>query len=321
MTKLSFGATLNLTKEFYSGDWNVLRNLVLELEEQGWDSAFVMDHLTGTKAWVVDNCRTGSGSGYFECWSALAALAATTKKIRLGPLVQCVGYRNPALVAKIASSIDRISGGRLEFSMGAGWKEDEHLAYGYDFPRPSVRMGELDEALTIIKRMWTEKRTTFQGKYFSVKDVELGPKTVQKPHPPIWVGGSGEKLLLRVVARRADVWDVWCSPEQYRRKLDALRNHCDVVGRKFTEIRLSVSPEVFIASTHKDAVKKAKDQIWPRGDAKAFLDRRIVGSPEDCVAQISSYADMGVRFFTPMLHTMSKADVDLFTDKVMPSFR
>src|SRR4029077_4698963 len=100
-------------------------------------------------------------------------------------------------LAKMATTIDRISGGKLDFSMGAGWKEDEHVSYGYPVPLAAVRVAQLNEALTIIKSMWTRKRTTFEGRYFSVKDVELGPRPVQKPHPPIWIGGGGEQLLLR----------------------------------------------------------------------------------------------------------------------------
>ena len=321
MTRIFFGATLNLTSEFYSGDWNTLLALTLELEAHGFDSAFVMDHLTASRAWVADNPKTNSGPDFFECWAALAALAASTKKIRVGPLVQCVGYRNPALVAKMAASVDRISGGRLEFSMGAGWKEDEHLSYGYPFPKPSIRMRQLDEALTIIRKMWTEARTSYAGKYFSVTDVELGPLPVQKPHPPIWVGGGGEKLLLRVVAKHADVWDVWCSPEQYRRKLEILGQHCDAVGRKMSSIRLSVSPEVFIDKKSDEAIRRARESTWPGADAAGFIDRRIVGSPEECITQISRYVDMGVRYLTPMIHTMSRSELGLFEEKVMPYFR
>lgn len=321
VTRVSFGATLNLTEEFYSGDWRRLQTLVSHAETIGFESAFIMDHLTGYDAWVEDNSKTSSSSDYYECWTSISAMAATTKKIRVGPLVGCVGYRNPALLAKMATTVDRISEGRLNFSIGAGWKRDEHLAYGYPFPTPAARVRQMDEALTIIKSMWTRNRTTFAGKYFSVNEVELGPKSVQKPHPPIWIGGGGEQLLLKAVARHADVWDVWCNPEQYSRKLDVLKEHCKSVGRDAGQIGLSVSPEVFIDKDGQNALKKARSQIWPNADEKAFLDRRIVGSPEQCIEQISTWVDLGVRYFTPMTHTMPGPDLDLFAERVMPHFR
>jgi len=320
MPKIQFGAVMNLTKENLKGDWDALLRLVSELESQEYRRAFVMDHLTGTRSWVADHPDFDSTSEFLECWTEVAALAASTKRIRLGPLVQCVGFRNPALVAKIAASVDRISSGRLEFSMGAGWKEDEHVSYGYGFEKPSIRIARLREALTVVKLAWTRKKPSFKGKFFEIDNLEFGPSLVQEPHPPVWIGGGGEKLLLKVVAEHADIWDVWCGRDQYRHKLELLEGYCDSLGRKFSEIELSFSPEVFIKESGDEALRRAKRAIPPGADADRFLSSRIVGDPEQCIEQIGEFAELGMKHFSPMIHTMDASDRILFAERIIPAF-
>ena len=176
--------------------FELMIRIAQEVERMGFYSAFLYDHFHTYPTATTDSC--------FECYTGLAAIAMRTSKLRLGQLVTCTSYRNPALLAKMAAMLDVISKGRLEFGIGAGWYENEYTAYGYRFESPPVRIRQLREAVHIIKKMWTEEKATFHGKYFSVDAAINNPKPIQKPHPPIMIGGVGEKLMLKTVARLAD---------------------------------------------------------------------------------------------------------------------
>ena len=174
---------------------------------------------------------------FMEGWTILTALAAVTERIRLATLVSSVHFRNPALLAKIAAGVDQISRGRLTFGIGAGWFEAEYKQYGWDFPpKPATRIAQMEEAIKLILSMWTEKRTTFHGKYFHAENAILEPKPVQKPHPPLMIGGGGEQLTLRAVARYADACNVGGTPDQVRHKFEVLRRHCETQKRNYDEI-------------------------------------------------------------------------------------
>jgi alkanesulfonate monooxygenase SsuD/methylene tetrahydromethanopterin reductase-like flavin-dependent oxidoreductase (luciferase family) len=167
---------------------------------------------------------------FIEGWTVLSALATVTSRIRLAMLATSVGYRNPAHLAKIAASVDLISRGRLTLGIGAGYLEIEYRQYGWEFPtRPAVRIRQMEEAVRLILALWTERRTTFHGRYFRAEDAILEPKPVQKPRPPVLIVGGGEQLSLRAVARLADACNVGGDPETVRRKLGILRGHCDAV--------------------------------------------------------------------------------------------
>src|SRR5712692_3533644 len=169
-------------------------------EESGFDSFWVSDHFFGGPGGTPDrNC--------LEAWTLLAALARDTTKIRLGVLVAAIQYRNPALQAKIAAGVDHMSGGRLEFGVGAGWKEAEYRAYAYDFAPPGERVEQLKDGLEITRRLWSEERATYHGKHYRVDDAVCAPKPTQRPRPPIWVGGEGPRVM-RLAARYADGFDL-----------------------------------------------------------------------------------------------------------------
>ena len=169
-------------------------------EKAGFHSFWVSDHFFGGPGGTPDrNC--------LEAWTLLAALARDTTKIRLGVLVAAIQYRNPALQAKMAASVDHISGGRLEFGVGAGWKEDEYRAYGYDFPSPGDRVEQLRDGLEITRRLWQDDRATYHGKHYRIDDAVCAPKPTQRPRPPIWIGGSGQRVM-RLAARYADGFDL-----------------------------------------------------------------------------------------------------------------
>ena len=232
MGKLKFGVFL----PFYAfqaktpnEQFETLKTIVLECERLGYDSVWLDDHLMYNN-WSI-----------LESWTTLSALSSLTSKIRLGTMVSCNQHRNPALLAKTAATLDVLSNGRLEFGIGAGVQEAEHMAYGFGFPKLSVRVERLGEALEVIKRLWTQEKTTYQGKHYSLKDAVCEPKPLQKPHPPITVGGSEEKNTLKVTAKYADRfdWGYLPSVEVYKRKLEVLENHCKAVGRDFGEIERS----------------------------------------------------------------------------------
>src|SRR5215831_12353373 len=169
------------------------KHFALGAEKLGFDSLYVYDHFIP----YIGNNRIGS---FFEAYTLLSTIAGITSKIRIGQVVTCNSYRHPSLLAKITSTLDAITNGRLEFGIGAGWYEYEYNSYGYKFYKPMERIEQLDESLTIIKKMWQSKISNFKGKHYSIKNAICNPKPIQKPHPPVMVGGVGEKLM-KVVAK------------------------------------------------------------------------------------------------------------------------
>src|SRR5919199_641396 len=191
-------------------------------DESGYDSIWVYDHFHTVPTPELETT--------FEAWTITAGLVRDTRRVKVGQMVTCNGYRNPALLAKIASTVDAMSHGRLICGFGAGWYEHEWRAYGYGFPDVPVRMGMFREACQIINRMWTEEYPVFQGKYYTIDKPINEPKGVQKPHPPFWIGGGGEKVTLKLVARWGDACNVAgpvpADVDTIRHKLDVLKRHC-----------------------------------------------------------------------------------------------
>ena len=196
-------------------------------------------------AWVFDHfypINTPDTTGpCLEGWTLLAALAAQTERLRIGVMVTGNTYRHPAVLANMGATVDQIAHGRLDFGIGAAWNEQEHAAYGIPLPPPGERIRRLGEACEVIRRLWTEPSVTFAGKYYQLTDARCEPKPVQQPHPPFVIGGSGEQLTLRMVARYADIWNATdTSPEEFARKSAILDDHCSAVGRDPAEIERSV---------------------------------------------------------------------------------
>ncbi|HYP39528.1 MAG TPA: LLM class F420-dependent oxidoreductase [Chloroflexia bacterium] len=215
-------------------DWDNMLRYCRDTEAQETFSGFwLFDHFAPINGNVEGPCMDG--------WTLLAALAAATERVRLGLMVGCNGYRHPAVLAKIATTIDRVSNGRLEMGLGAGWFEAEYKMYGLPFPSAAQRIRELDEACQLIKLLWTEEVANFEGKYYTLTDARHEPKPVQKPHPPFTIGGSGEQLMLRLVARHADIYNgPSASVEQARHKNEVLDRHCEEIGRDPDDIRRSI---------------------------------------------------------------------------------
>ena len=284
---MSFGVFLPF--HTFDGSFSLLRDGVLECERLGYDSVHLDDHLMYGSTPVL------------ECWTKLSALAAVTTKIRLGTTVLCSSFRNPALLAKMAATLDVVSNGRLYLVIGAGVQEDEHKAYGFVFPDPAERIERLKETAIILKKMWTEEKATYTGNHYRIAEAFCVPKPLQKPHPPLTIGGAGEKLTLKVQAELADRvdWGYLPTLEDYRRKLHALRDCCGAVGREIREIELSawLGGQLFVAKSQNE-LDAAVGRWKPRGvSSDDFKMLNLVGSPEDLKQRIREYADLGVRHF------------------------
>src|SRR5215468_9541545 len=198
--------------------WNDLKQVWRLIDEVGYDTAWTFDHFFPILSDPSGPC--------FEGWMTLAGLAAETSRVKVGVLVTGNTYRYPAVLASMGKTLDHSSDGRLIMGIGAGWFELEHAAYGIPFYTTGERIRRLDEAVTIIKSMWTAEKTTIQGRYYQVSEARCEPKPVRKPHPPLMIGGAGEKLTLRVVARHADIWNTFGSASVFRSKLAVLQEHC-----------------------------------------------------------------------------------------------
>ena len=203
-------------------------------DEAGFDHLWAFDHFNP----IFDDVA----GDVFEGMTLLAAMAEATSRVRIGLMVTGNTYRHPGVLAKMATTIDHLSGGRLEFGLGASGAEIEHTMLGIPFYTAGERIRRLGEALTVCRKLWTEERSSFDGRYYTLNDAISNPKPVQRPHPPIWVGGAGEKLTLRVVAEHADVWNVIGPVEELVRKASVLDQHCADVGRDPAEIKRSVQP-------------------------------------------------------------------------------
>ncbi len=253
-------------------------------EDHGFVWFSVMDHLIQIPGVGMPD------EPFMEGWTALSALAAVTSRIRLATLATSVGYRNPAHLAKIAASVDLISRGRLTLGIGAGYFETEYRQYGWEFPaRPAVRIRQMEEAVRLILAMWTEKRTTFHGRYFHVENAILEPKPLQKPRPPVMIAGGGEQLTLRAVARLADACNIGGDPNMVRHKLAVLRSHCDAIQRDATTIEATHNNSWLIGRD--DAAVGAKcERLAARGPLRGF-----VGTVSEAIDLIGKYRDAGVQ--------------------------
>lgn len=294
-------------------EYKDIRRQCLEIEKLGFDSFWLSDHLM---------------KGYYlECWTVLSSLSSITENIRLGTMVLCNSYRHPPLVAKMAATLDIISGGRLELGMGAGWYESEYNAYGVPFPETSIRIEQLKEAIQIIKKMWTEDSATHAGKYYSVRDVVLDPKPVQKPHPRVWIGGAGEKIMMKAIAEVGDgyILRYGATPSEYGHKIGVLKRHCENVGRSYDNIsRRAWGGHVFIGRTPREVKKKIASfkPKYPSEASKRYFEQCICGTPEECMERTREYSEVGVTDFIvsfPREEQTEMSAVRLFAEEVVSS--
>lgn len=286
-----------------------------EADALGFDSVWLDDHLYA----VV----RPAGEPQMEAWTLLAALARETRRIEIGILVTCNSYRSPALVAKLAATVDVLSGGRLVHGMGAGWYEREYDGYGYEFPPVGVRLAQLDEALMLQKLLWQEERASFSGRYYRLHEAWCSPKPVRRPHPPILIGGGGERVLLRLVARHADVWNGAGDVAEFRRKLEVLRAHCAAEGRSFDAIEKSWFGNVILdADAARAETRLARVAAAWGMSPDQMASRALAGTPERVVERVREYAALGVTHFIGMFGRVDDLrSTRLFAERVLPAFR
>ncbi len=292
--------------------WEETHELAAHCERTGWDAVYVADHF-------MPNAPEGDGpldGDTMECWSVLSALAATVARVKLAPLVTSVTYRHPAVLANIAAATDRISGGRLTLGLGAGWQLNEHAAYGLPLGPPKERLDRFEEACRIVIGLLRDARTTVQGDYFEVRNAPNQPAPVQS-RLPILIGGGGEKRMLGIVARMADEWNTWTTPDVLAHKMAVLAAHCEAEGRDPDSIHVSTQALLFLSE---DDAELAAARRGDTGRAAA------VGTPAEMVEIMGAYAGAGadefiVAGFTLGERSRRRDTCDLFIERVAPALR
>jgi F420-dependent oxidoreductase-like protein len=263
--------------------------IAVAAEESGFDSVWVMDHF-----YQIANVGP-PGDPMLEAYTLLGGIAARTTSARLGSMVTGVTYRNPALLAKMATTLDVVSSGRAILGIGAAWNEEEHTGYGFDFPPVGERMDRLEEALQICRATFTEKAPTFAGRYYRIDAARNQPRPVEPEGIPILVGGSGERRTLRLVARYADACNIFGDLEAVRHKLDVLARHCEAVGRDPAEITKTRLGGLLVAETSAEAELAVRQAAEARGvDPAAYAAYAISGDPDAVCEQVAAYFEAGL---------------------------
>jgi F420-dependent oxidoreductase-like protein len=281
--KIKFGVTLPQ----FGGTWQEVKDAALLAEEVGFDSVWVADHFLGV-----------GSEDPLEAWTEMTAVAAITQRVEIGFLVLCNSYRPPALLAKMATTFDAISNGRLILGYGAGWFVQEYEAYGYEYPSIRTRLEQLEEGLEVLKKMWTEPEPTFHGVHYHIENARCWPKPVRQPHPPILIGGGGEKVLLKLVARYADIWNnLGAAHRDVAHKLAVLRSHCEKIGRDPDEIEVSQQTLGAIALSPADAQRRTEEVHQDVGFLTGAPELCPTGTPDEIQSRLRKSIAMGITTF------------------------
>lgn len=298
-------------------------------ESLGYESAWISDHF------FLDLAKYGGPDhryGSLEPLTALAAIGAETERLRLGTLVLSEAFRPPTLVAKMAATIDVMSGGRLEIGLGAGWYQPEYEAAGIPFPPPGERVDRLREAALVVGGMLSGTPFSFAGRYYRAEEAPNEPQPLQRPRPPLWIGGKGGPRLMRVVAETADGWNtVWrWTPQAYAERLSVLRRACERVGRDVATVRLSVGLLCLVGIDDEDVRKRYEAfRAWAPGGAldgtslEEFADGVLVGTPEECADRIREFESLGVEriilSFGPLPFSVADPEqIEIVAETVLP---
>ena len=280
------GWRMDLNSIKLEDQWNTILKAATNIENLGYESIWVYDHFHTVPKPTQDPT--------YECWTLMSALSQTTSKVRLGQMCTCNSYRNPAYLTKVASNIDVMSNGRLEYAIGAGWYDHEYKAYGYEYPSAGIRLKMLEESLIIYKKMTTEETPTFNGEFYQIDGAINQPKPIQKPYPPLWVCGGGEKVTLKLLAKYGDYgnWDV--DVDGFVQKSNILQNHCENVGRDFSEIGKTLHTNVLIADNQNDLDKKVeKLATYTNIPKDYYYERPLIGTKEKVFETIEQYKEAG----------------------------
>ena len=315
------GWRLDLAGIDRSEHWEAMTRVARRIEHSGFESLWVYDHF--------HTVPEPTQEVTYEAWTLLASLAAVTETVRLGQMCTCNTYRPPSYLAKVAASIDVISGGRLEMGIGAGWYEHEHDGYGYPFLESPQRIGMLREGVEIMKAMWTEDVVDYDGKHYQLKGAICRPKPIQSPHIPFWVAGGGEQLTLRVAAKYAQYTNFGIKPDLFAHKSEVLEGHCRDVGRDFDEVTRSANFNIVCAETEsevEDKIAQVETRIREhvsegRAAEQAKLYRYASGTPEQIITYFKEWESLGLAYaivyFPDPAYDLSS--LDLFASEVIPA--
>jgi len=294
--------------------WDGVVKVARFADESPFDSLWLFDHFL----------YEGDFSGHpfsepvMECLTTLGALAAITRRIRLGPLVLGVPYRNPAMVAKMATTLDLISHGRLILGLGAGWHSREYEGYGWGkFETVPVRMKRLEEAIRVVLALWTERPAHFEGTYYRLDHVLENPKPIQNPYPPILIGGCGKKVTLRLAAQYGHFCNVWGDPETVRDLFEVLRDHCQRLNRSYDEITRSILVTVIIGRDNAEVAAKRErlSNYIPWGGETVLM-----GTPDDLIRELERYMEAGCQYTILRMPDWIRIEpVQLFAERVIPA--
>jgi alkanesulfonate monooxygenase SsuD/methylene tetrahydromethanopterin reductase-like flavin-dependent oxidoreductase (luciferase family) len=295
-----------------------IKNIVQYAEEIGWTHAWFSDHFMLTAESIKQNS--------FECIMAMTAATSYTQKLRIGPLVLSNSYRYPAVLAKQIACLDHYSKGRIEFGIGAGWKELEYDAYGIEFPSAGVRIKQLEESLQIYKKLWTEEKTNFEGEYYQIKDAVAAPKPYQKPHPTIWIGlGQGKPKMTKLAAKYAEginyVWAI--PPEELKEKFNEFDEIVKELGRDPSKIKKSYGAWTDIfedEEAKKEAIKNAaEERKVPVEAVEENMKRALVGTKEEIIEKLKGYKDLNLDHFIIMFPYQKELEqMKIFNDEILP---
>ena len=269
--------------------WQTILDAANKIEALNYESIWVYDHFHTVPKPTQDPT--------FECWTLMSALSQTTEKVRLGQMCTCNSYRNPSYLTKVASNIDVMSNGRLEYAIGAGWYDHEYKAYGYEYPSDGERLKMLEESLIIYKLMTTEEAPKFEGKYYSIDGAINQPKPIQKPYPPLWVCGGGEKVTLKLLAKYGDYgnWDV--DVEGFIHKSNVLKQHCENEGRDFSEIGRTLHTNVLIANSEDELKTKiSKLSTYTNIPEDYYFNRPLIGTKDKVFDTINQFKEAGCSY-------------------------
>jgi len=305
--------------------WSAMSSLAAHAEAGPWESIWVYDHF--------HTVPVPTEEATHEAWSLMAAFAASTSRVRLGQMCTCMSYRNPAYLAKVAATIDVISGGRVEMGIGGGWYEHEWRAYGYGFPPIADRLGRLDEGVQIMQQAWTTGTATLDGKHYQVDGAIVRPLPLQDGGIPFWIAGGGEKVTLRIAAQYAQYTNFGGSPEEFTHKSEVLRGHTDQLGRDFDSIVRSANYNVIIADTEAevaDRIAAIEARVRPyigEKRAEAFVAEYrsekalCVGTPEQVVERLRGMQSLGLAYTIAYFPEAAydRSGIDLFTREVVPA--
>jgi F420-dependent oxidoreductase-like protein len=295
--------------------WSRSVELAQLAERAGYDHLWVYDHVETVPRREATHC--------FEAFTMLAALSQVTTTAELGQLVTCSSYRNAGLLAKEAACIDVFSGGRLILGLGAGWYDREYAAYGYDYPSDRTRLQVLEETITVIPRLWSEDTVSFDGRHLHFDGAFSDPKPLRSPRPPLWVGGGGEKVTLRIAARHADATNWQVGLDQFVHKSKVLAEHCDALGRDFASIVRTHGPDCRLFDSQRDLDAwldtPGGGNLWGRGPHEGYVRDNLVGTPDQVAEKVQGFVDAGCREFVLWFRDFpSSESLERFAAEVVP---